>query len=145
MLNKQQISLTVGSAILGSVATIAILVLQPYLVQQDIGITATFMLHRPKNKGVPEAVKSEVCVVGQVCAGPTVAANDPEGDKVTYKFLDEQRKPVAESITADSGAPVTPEFKFNEAGEKKIYMVVEDGSGHTSADYPIIIPVEPKQ
>lgn len=95
------------------------------------------VVHEPDSQ-----VAQQPCQVGEVCTGPTLKAQDPEGDQLTYKFYDlVTGQPVAE-YTADSGESVTPEFKFNESGEKQLYMVVEDGAGHTSKDYPIIIPVE---
>ena len=77
-------------------------------------------------------------MAGGTCQGPTVSAEDPEGDKLTYKFYD---KATAE-VVGNSGEEVTPQFTFDKSGEKELYMVVEDGSGHTSKDYPIIIPVK---
>jgi|GEM_PF-3500145 hypothetical protein len=83
------------------------------------------------------------CRVGQVCSGPTVAAKDPEGEKLTYRFYDQQTNQlVGQPIQANSGQPVTPKFEFNEIGDKRLYMVVEDGAGHKAPDYPIIIPIQ---
>ena len=87
--------------------------------------------------------KMEVaCAAGEVCSGPTVTAEDPEGDPLTYKFFDRATGEQVGKVTAPSGQAVTPEFNFDSSGEKQLYMVVEDGSGHTSKDYPIIIPVK---
>lgn len=82
------------------------------------------------------------CVAGETCAGPTVSAQDPEGDLLTYKFYDKVTGELVDEVVAPSGEEVTPKFKFGSAGEKELYMVVEDGSGHTSKDYPIIVPVK---
>ena len=70
-----------------------------------------------------------------------MAAEDPEGDQLTYKFYDRATGEAVGEVTAPSGEPVTPEFTFDQSGEQQLYMVVEDGAGHTSKDYPIIIPV----
>lgn len=82
------------------------------------------------------------CEAGENCLGPSLKAEDPEGDKLTYKFYDKATGELIKEITANSGEEVTPDFKFDSAGQKNLYMVVEDGSGHTSKDYPIIIPVK---
>lgn len=82
------------------------------------------------------------CVAGSDCAGPVVSAQDPEGDQLTYKFYDKTTGELVEEVKAASGEEVIPKFKFDSSGEKELYMVVEDGSGHTSKDYPIIVPVK---
>ncbi len=88
-------------------------------------------------------LRVQECKVGEVCTGPTIRAQDPEGDQVTIRFYDKATgQPVGEPIKAEAGEAVTPEFKFNKAGEQELYMVVEDGAGHTSKDYPVIIPVQ---
>jgi hypothetical protein len=86
--------------------------------------------------------QNQTCVAGGTCKGPSVTAQDPEDDQLTYKFYDKATGELVREIKANSGETVTPEFQFASPGEKQLYMVVEDGSGHTSQDYPIIIPVK---
>ena len=82
------------------------------------------------------------CMAGSACLGPIVAAEDPEGDELIYKFYDKETGEQVAEVKAPSGEEVSPEFTFNSSGEKQLYMVVEDGAGHTSKNYPIIIPVK---
>jgi hypothetical protein len=118
------------------IGTAAIAVVVSQLPAQDLAPTPSVSIER-----TPLRVQN--CVVGKECKGLTVRAQDPEGDKVKIQFYDQATgKPVGKPITADSGESVTPEFTFDKAGEQKLYMVVEDGAGHTSQDYPVIIPVQ---
>lgn len=106
-------------------------------IQSDQKLEPTPMINIDRTKKV-----NDECRAGGNCAGPTVSANDPEGDELTYKFYDKETGELVREVTAASGEEVTPEFSFNTSGEKELYMVVEDGSGHTSKNYPIIIPVK---
>lgn len=103
--------------------------------EQDLAATPMIMFEKQPQSYAP-------CKAGEVCRGPTIKANDPEGDSLIYKFFDPTTGRQVEEITASSGEQVTPEFTFDSPGEKQLYMVVEDGSGHTSENYPIIIPVK---
>lgn len=138
-LAKKYISLVVGSVILGAIGMLALLVLQPYLVDTFIPDAVEVKVLPRKAK---EPVRTEPCEAGKPCDGPTVSAKDPEGEQVTYRFIDsETKQDVTKPIRAASGEQVTPKFEFASPGEKKLYMVVEDGAGHTSAEYPVIVPV----
>lgn len=132
------ISTIVGTIVLGLAAAGSILVLTAYQPDEDVYYLSIQSTRHKKNLKPKTA-----CQVDKVCAGPTVAAEDPEGERVTYKFYDAKTNQlVSDPITANSGKPVTPKFNFTKPGQQQLYMVVEDGSGHTSANYPIIVPVQ---
>jgi len=129
-----------GVLILGVLGAIGVLAVLAYLPEQNLPPTPLIILSHSAS-----AKTTGACKVGQACSGPTVTARDPEGESLTYRFYDSStRQPVTPPITAESGKAVTPTFRFNESGDRKIYMVVEDGAGHVAPDYPIIIPVENK-
>lgn len=142
-INKNfSLSFLVGSIVLAFIAGLAIVAVVQFFPDQNLAPTP--LLSQTKSDR-PAFVVDKPCVVGTRCEGPEIQANDPEGDDVTYRVYDkETNTEVTKSNTLKSGTTYIPKFSFSEAGEKQLYVVVEDGAGHKSPDYPVVVKVVPK-
>lgn len=137
---NHKLSFITGSLVLFVVAAVSIVVIYQYLPEQNLAPTP-FLSETKSSR--PTFVVDKPCVVGAKCDGPEIKAVDPENDNVIYHFYDKATgQEITKQITAESGKTVVPKFQFNESGEKQLYVVVEDGAGHESAEYPIIMQVK---
>ncbi len=118
------------------------------VILSAVGVMYFFLSKNQKMEPTPLILVTRIgrtkveCKAGVICSGPVFQGEDPEGDDLTYKFYDQATGELVHEVKAASGEAVAPEFTFSSSGEKQLYMVVEDGSGHTSKNYPLIIPVK---
>ncbi|MFA4818617.1 MAG: hypothetical protein WC621_02120 [Patescibacteria group bacterium] len=127
-----------GTLILALLALVGIVVIAALLPDQNLAPTPFIAVAREE---WGKKIAGE-CQVGQKCTGPVLSAVDPEGDPVEFYFYDKTtKKEIIPPIKTESGNKVTPNFKFDQSGEKRVYVIVQDGSGHASAEYPMIINV----
>lgn len=139
---KSFISPIAGSIILAVAAAGGIGVVWLYSAEQNLPPTPFIEVFR--NASGRKIVGE--CEVGKVCPTSAITAVDPEGDPIVFKFIDQATgQEVIPAIKTQSGQPIKPEFKFNQAGEKQIYVVVQDGAGHTSSKYPMVVDVKAEQ
>ncbi len=139
---KPFVSPIMGAIILGLFAAMGIGVIWLNLMEQNLPPTPFIEVVRTESG---KKIAGD-CEVGKPCKASAITAVDPEGDPITFKFIDKATgKEVIPPIKTESGKTVKPEFKFNQAGEKQIYVVVQDGAGHTSAEYPMVIGVKAEE
>lgn len=157
---KKRVGSMSGAAILGAMAAVGILLIGFYLREPVLPPSPALVSGRASGRALagvngaqsrePDgpiasgpAIQAPACRAGEECSGPTVAAVDPEGDGVVYRFYDQDTGALlAGPIFALSGEEVAPRFRFDAKGEKRLYLTVEDSGGHAAPKYRVLVPVE---